>query len=269
MDPYSSLYRGLHEALCSCDPAAKCERVEALWQACRERRQRRDPSEAPPRAMPIPGRPDRPRLVPPRDLPRRSLQDDTGRAAMLHAIAHIEFNAINLALDAAWRFRHTPEAFAHQWLQVAWDEVRHFRLLQRRLEALGFAYGDFPAHNGLWEMACKTAHSLQARMAMVPRVLEARGLDVTPGIRARFQAVGDEASCAVLDVILEEEVAHVACGDRWFRWACAQAGEEPEAAFQRLLAEYYPRGLSGPFNCTARLEAGFSRAELERLGCEP
>ncbi len=259
-------YPALHQALMEPDPVEKCRQVQALWQAF-QRGQLVFTPEDPPIPVPDPGRPARPELVHPRDLPKRSLRTVQGQAAMLHAIAHIEFNAINLALDAAWRFREVPGDFVRDWLEVAADEARHFGLLQQRLQALGHAYGDFPAHNGLWEMAVKTDHALLARMGMVPRVLEARGLDVTPGIRKRFAAIGDAASCEVLDVILREEVAHVAKGNRWFAWACEQAGKPVEQTFQELLEVYYPRGLSGPFNCEARLHAGFGEGELRRLGC--
>ncbi len=262
-----NVYLAMHQALLEEDPGQKCRQVLALWEAFQQGQLMEEPA-APPEPLPHPGRPARPVLVHPRDLPKRSLQSVLGQAAMLHAIAHIEFNAINLALDAAWRFREVPRDFLRDWLEVAADEARHFGLLQERLRALGYEYGDFPAHNGLWEMAVKTSHSLLARMGMVPRVLEARGLDVTPGIRERFAAIGDHASCAVLDVILREEVEHVAKGNRWFAWACEQTGKPLEATFRELLETYYPRGLSGPFNCEARLHAGFAEGELRRLGCD-
>ncbi len=262
-----NIYLALHQALLETNPESKCQQVLSLWAAFLQGRLSDEPA-APPVALPSPGRPERPELVHPKHLPKRSLQSVQGRAAMLHAIAHIEFNAINLALDAAWRFREVPRDFMRDWLEVAADEARHFGLLQERLRALGHEYGDFPAHNGLWEMAVKTDHSLLARMGMVPRVLEARGLDVTPGIRQRFEAIGDHDSCAVLDVILREEVEHVAKGNRWFAWACEQAGKPVEQTFQELLTTYYPRGLSGPFNCEARLHAGFAEGELRRLGCK-
>ncbi|XLM22000.1 ferritin-like domain-containing protein, partial [Chromobacterium piscinae] len=136
--------------------------------------------------------------------------------ALLHAIAHIEFNAVNLALDAAWRFRDMPDGFVDDWLRVAAEEAGHFRLLQGRLAELGFSYGDFPAHDGLWTMCRKTDHDAMIRMALVPRVLEARGLDVTPGIQRRLAGIGDHASVAVLDIILRDEIGHVQIGNRWF-----------------------------------------------------
>lgn len=211
------------------------------------------------------GRPARPRLVSPRQLPKRGLGRESGRVALLHAVAHIEFNAINLAWDAVYRFRAMPRAYYDDWVQVAADEARHFGLVSRRLAQLGHAYGDFDAHDGLWDMAIKTADSCLARMALVPRVLEARGLDVTPGMIERLRQVGDHDSVAVLEVILREEVAHVAAGSRWFAWCCEQRGVAPEPTFSDLLQRYMGAPLRPPFNREARLAAGFSAAELDRL----
>jgi uncharacterized ferritin-like protein (DUF455 family) len=212
-----------------------------------------------------PGRPRRPELVDAARVPRRRLGSVAGRAALVHAIAHIEFNAINLALDAVYRFRGMPIEYYGDWLSVAADEARHFQLLQERLAELGFAYGDFPAHNGLWEMAEQTADSCLVRMALVPRVLEARGLDVTPGMIARLEVRGDRETVAVLELILAEEVRHVAIGSRWFRHLCEQRGLDPERCFAELVAEHFPRGLGGPFNLPARRAAGFSESELAAL----
>lgn len=220
---------------------------------------------APPGRIEQPGRPALPELVPPRALPQRGLGTGAGRAALLHAVAHIEFNAIDLAWDAVYRFRDMPAAFHDDWVAVAGDEARHFRLLAARLVAYGHAYGDFPAHNGLWEMALRTDHDCLQRMALVPRVLEARGLDVTPGMIARLRAAGDLETVAVLETILAEEVAHVAAGSRWFRWCCLQAGVCPEARFQELLDGLAAGILRGPLNDEARRAAGFSGAELARL----
>lgn len=248
------------EALEECDPAVKCRRVDSLWGSVSA-----GPIE---HELPKPcraGRPERPELVSPASLPRRGLGSVQGRIALLHAVAHIEFNAINLALDAALRFADMPEDYYRDWLSVAFDEARHFRLLETRLHEIGAAYGDLPAHNGLWEMAEKTAHDPLVRMALVPRVLEARGLDVTPGMIEKLRNAGDDASVACLEVILEEEVRHVAIGSRWFRYLCEQRGWAPEATFRSLLREHYAGGLRGPFNHPARLEAGFSESELEDL----
>jgi uncharacterized ferritin-like protein (DUF455 family) len=201
----------------------------------------------------------------PREVPRRGLGSAEGRAALVHAVAHIEFNAINLAWDAVYRFRGMPGAYYRDWASVANDEARHFTMLAARLGQLGHAYGDFDAHNGLWEMAVKTADSCLERMALVPRVLEARGLDVTPGMIARLRSVGDEATAAILEIILREEVPHVATGTRWFRYCCERDGLDPAAAFRALLAEQVSGGLKGPFNLEARRAAGFDDAELAML----
>ncbi|MBJ6983047.1 ferritin-like domain-containing protein [Luteimonas sp. MC1750] len=218
-----------------------------------------------PEPIRMPGRPPRPRLVHPRELPRRGFGTDEGRAAFIHAIAHIEFNAIDLGWDAVYRFRDMPARYYADWVMVADDEARHFTMLRARLQAMDFDYGAFDAHNGLWEMAEKTAHDVLARMALVPRVLEARGLDVTPGMIVKLRALGDHATADILEVILREEVAHVAAGSRWFRWCCEREGIDPEPRFRELLIEYARAVLHGPFNVDARSAAGFSEDELAAL----
>lgn len=243
----------------------KLRLTHATWQAVKACTLTIDPHVLPPEPIGVPGRPQRPHLVRPRELAQRSLGTPEGRAALVHAVAHIEFNAINLAWDAVYRFRGMPQDFYRDWASVAHDEARHFALLKTRLAELGHAYGDFDAHNGLWDMAQKTAHSDLARMALVPRVLEARGLDVTPGMIERLQRVGDEATVAVLEVILREEVAHVAFGSRWFRWCCQRDGLEPRATFRKLVHDYLGIPPRGPFNHDARREAGFDDDELEAL----
>lgn len=220
---------------------------------------------APPAPIRMPGRPPTPCLVAPRALAQRGLGTAEGRAAFLHAIAHIEFNAVDLAWDAVYRFRGMPAEYYADWVRIADDEARHFTLLQARLAAHGAAYGDFDAHNGLWEMAGQTAHSCLARMALVPRVLEARGLDVTPGMIARLRHVGDVETVAALETILDEEVPHVAAGSRWFHWCCAREGVAPEPTFRELLSKYARGSLRGPFNVEARMAAGFSAEELAAL----
>nr|WP_206370850.1 ferritin-like domain-containing protein [Solimonas marina] len=216
---------------------------------------------------PLPGRPARPTLVHPRDVPHRGLGTVDGRAALMHAIAHIEFNAINLALDAGWRFTGMPARYYADWLSVAQDEARHFAMLRARLQSVGYDYGDFTAHNGLWEAAEKTAHDPLLRMALVPRVLEARGLDVTPGMMQRLREAGDTETVAILDVILREEVGHVEIGTRWFRHLCAQRGLAPDATFATLLAEHGVR-LRAPLNLEARRAAGFAESELALASAE-
>ena len=259
------LYAALRLALDECDPEAKAARAIAIAEDLSSGALVIDADAAVPSADCVAGRPARPPLVLPREVPTRGLGTPEGRAALLHAVAHIEFNAINLALDAAWRFRGMPRDFYLDWTAVAADEARHFRLLRERLGALGFAYGDFPAHNGLWEMAEKSAGRCLARMALVPRLLEARGLDVTPGMIARFEALGDQASVEILQVILREEVGHVAIGTRWFEWCCAREGVEPGETFVALLREVARGALRGPFNLEARRAAGFDDAEMARL----
>jgi uncharacterized ferritin-like protein (DUF455 family) len=224
-----------------------------------------DTEAPPPQPVRMPGRPQRPKLVPARDLPQRGIGSAEGRAAFIHAIAHIEFNAIDLAWDAVYRFRGLPPQFYADWVLVANDESRHFVLLRDRLRELGRDYGDFDAHNGLWEMAEKTAHDGLARMALVPRVLEARGLDVTPGMIAKLRNLGDAASVEILELILREEVAHVAAGSHWYRWYCEREGREPRSTFRELLSEYAGPVLRGPFNHHARLQAGFDAEEIEAL----
>jgi len=227
-----------------------------------------DGDAPPPEAIRMPGRPERPLLVHPRDLPRRGFGSVEGRAAFIHAVAHIEFNAIDLAWDAVYRFRGMPAAYYADWVSVANDEARHFAMLRARLKELGHDYGDFDAHNGLWEMAEKTAGSGLARMALVPRVLEARGLDVTPGMIVKLRSLGDDVTADILDIILREEVAHVAAGSRWYRWHCGREGVEPRGRFRELLREYATGVLHKPFNTQARLEAGFDLEELESLLAE-
>jgi len=212
-----------------------------------------------------PGRPPLPELVHPARVPRRGIGSSKGRAALLHSIAHIELNAINLALDAIARFAGLPEAYYRDWWQVACEEALHFSLLTGHLASLGHVYGDFQAHDGLWEAARKTIDDPLARMALVPRVLEARGLDVTPGMRARFVAAGDERAAAILDVILRDEVGHVAIGNRWFHYLCAGRGLEPIATFAGLCARYGQPPPRPPFNVEARLAGGFSAEELDAL----
>jgi uncharacterized ferritin-like protein (DUF455 family) len=218
-----------------------------------------------PEPIGVPGRPLRPVLVAPRQLPQRGLGSSEGRAALIHAVAHIEFNAINLAWDAVYRFRAMPLDYYRDWVGVAVDEARHFRLLSARLAQLGHAYGDFDAHDGLWEMAVKTAGSCLERMALVPRVLEARGLDVTPAMIRRLRSASDDASSQILELILREEVAHVAAGSRWFDWCCRAAGLDPVAAFTGLVERHASGAIKQPLNTQARRAAGFSTDELDRL----
>ena len=264
----TGFYEAVKRCLALSDPDSKCAAVAALSEALESDTLEWDP-DCPVEPIGPAGRPTRPELVDPSRVRRRRLGSEAGRAALVHAIAHIEFNAINLALDAAYRFRDMPSEFYRDWVSVAVDEARHFGLLQTRLHDMGHQYGDFPAHNGLWEMAEKTADSCLVRMALVPRVLEARGLDVTPGMIERLTAVGDEETVAALEVILAEEVRHVAIGTRWFRYCCEQDRLEPLATFLDLLQQYYGGTIKGPFNLDARYEAGFTPEEMAALTAGP
>lgn len=222
---------------------------------------------APDQPKPIaePGRPSKLVLVLPSKVPKRRLGTADGLAILIHAIAHIEFNAINLAWDAVYRFRDLPEQFYSDWVAVATEEAHHFELLRERLNALGYDYGDWPAHNGLWEMAVRTATDPLMRMALVPRVLEARGLDVTPGIIKRLQQIGDEKTVAILEIILRDEIGHVAIGSRWFNYLCQQRGLDPEHTFRELAIQHFSGQIAGPFHYEARQQAGFTAAELRAL----
>jgi uncharacterized ferritin-like protein (DUF455 family) len=256
---------GALAALLEREPAAKAAATRALYARVLAREAACLPSAEIPEPSGLPGRPERPPLVEPRLLGRRGMQSQEGRAVLLHALAHIEFNAINLALDAVWRFAGMPDTFYADWLKVAAEEAHHFSLLTARLAAFGHAYGDFPAHDGLWDMCERTRGDVLARMALVPRTLEARGLDASPPIRARLQQAGDHESAAILDVILHDEIGHVLIGNRWFRYLCEQAALDPHATYVRLADEYHAPKLRGPFNFDARRDAGFDEAELAAL----
>jgi len=213
----------------------------------------------------LPGRPDRPPLVHHIDVPKPSMRTLEGRAALLHSLAHIEYNAINLALDATWRFQGQPEAYYREWMNIAQEEALHFELLRDHLRSLGFEYGDFPAHNGLWELAEKTRHDLLARMALVPRTMEARGLDASPPVKAKLVGAGDKRAGEILDIILRDEIGHVAVGNHWYRQACEQRGLDPVAAYAEMAEHYGAPRPRGPFNFEARRAAGFTEEELDRL----
>lgn len=212
-----------------------------------------------------PGRPAAPRLVPVQGLPGRKLGSERGRAALIHSLVHIEFNAINLALDAVYRFRHLPAAFYSDWMRIADEEASHFLLLRRHLRSLGHDYGDFDAHNGLWDMAMATREDVLLRMAVIPRMMEARGLDVTPGIMERLRAAGDTGAVAALEIILRDEIGHVAAGSRWFRHECLRRGLSPEKTFAEILNKFMTGKVRKPLYREARLQAGFSDEELRLL----
>ena len=212
-----------------------------------------------------PGRPARPELVDPLSLSSRSVHTPEGLAALIHAVAHIEFNAINLALDAILRFTDMPQTFYSDWLKVAQEEAIHFTLLTQHLQSLGFKYGDFAAHDGLWEMACRTADDVLARMALVPRTLEARGLDACPAVRHKLSSAGDPVGAAIIDRILQDEIGHVAIGNHWYRWLCTLRNLDPIQTYRTLSKTHRAPKLKAPFNIEARRAAGFVQQELDDL----
>ena len=253
------------QVLCLADPEQKAAATLAL-QACAADLAIAECAPAGPTAADaLPGRPERPALLRHNALARRSPATAEGRAILIHAIAHIELNAINLALDAVWRFDGMPRDYYLDWMRVAAEEAQHFRLLRNHLRSEGHDYGDFPAHQGLWTMCEKTQHDVLARMALVPRTLEARGLDATPQIQAKLRQVGTAdamAAVRILDTILHDEVGHVAIGNHWYRWLCARAGKDPETHYGTLVKQYEAPRLKPPFNESARRRAGFTDAEL-------
>jgi uncharacterized ferritin-like protein (DUF455 family) len=259
------LRRAAAAALALTDPDAKCEAVGKLV----ANRLPVDTDTVLAEPAGIPGRPTRPKLVLPSQVAQRDVTTLEGRAALLHAVAHIEFNAIGLALDAVWRFAGLPEDYYRDWAGVAAEEALHFRLLRERLRSCGYDYGDFDGHDGLWEMARKTADDALARMALVPRTLEARGLDASPQVRAKLWRAGDTESAAVIDLILRDEIGHVAIGNRWYRWLCAARGLDPLAAFEDIARRFRAPRLRGPFNLPARRAAGFAEEELAALNRTP
>ncbi len=264
VEAWGSVFEASEACLAACDVDEKLHLTQTAAQAWRDGLLDLA-ADGPPLPITQPGRPPNPALVKPGDVPKRGLGSEAGRLHLIHALAHIEFNAIDLAWDAVYRFRDMPAAFYSDWIRVADEEAYHFGLLRERLRDMGHDYGDFPAHNGLWEMASKTAFDPMVRMALVPRVLEARGLDVTPAMMKRLNHVGDERTVACLEIILRDEVGHVKIGSRWFAHECDQRGLDMETTFRSLVEEYYEGELRGPFHIEARMAAGFSAAELRAL----
>lgn len=213
----------------------------------------------------LPGRAERPRLRPPQQVPMRGVGSVQGRAGLIHALTHIEANAMDLALDALWRFPGMPEAYYRDWLKVAQEEALHFELLRQHLQALGYHYGDFDAHEGLWDMARRTQGDLLGRLAVVPRVLEARGLDASPAVRHKLLSAGDRAGAQIVDLILRDEIGHVAIGNHWFGWLCKERGLDPLTQQRQLMQRYGAPQPKGPLNKAARRAAGFSEDELAEL----
>lgn len=261
------------QVLLTCDPHAKAEAAQALAAHVALTSPGPLPDDerleqlalTPDQAAAMPGRPARPPLVSATQVPARSPFTLDGRAALLHAICHIEFNAINLALDAVWRFAGMPATFYTDWLAVAGEEAQHFNLLRAHLQSMGWDYGDFDAHDGLWSMCDKTRDDILARMALVPRTLEARGLDATPLIQSKLTRAGDARAVEILDIILRDEVGHVAIGNRWFHHLCGERGEDAIALYPQLVKRYDAPRMRPPFNEAARKAAGFTDAEMAFL----
>lgn len=250
------------------DPDEKVAATRALCAAARQHGCGGEMLRTPGDEAGVPGRPERPRRVSATDVEKRSPFTPEGRAALIHSICHIEFNAINLALDATWRFDGMPQAYYDDWLRVADEEALHFTLLHEHLQTLGHVYGDFTGHDGLWAMCEKTRNDVVARMALVPRTLEARGLDATPLIQAKLRRVNTPdalRAAEILDLILRDEVGHVAIGNRWYRWLCEREGLDPLAHYRVLYRRHEAPRLRPPFNLEARARAGFTEVELQAL----
>lgn len=218
-----------------------------------------------PQEIAEPGRPACLKLVDFKGLPQRKLSTKEGRAALIHSLVHIEFNAINLAWDAAYRFRAMPAEYYADWCRIAAEEAYHFQLLRQHLKGLGYDYGDFPAHDGLWDMAMASREDVLVRMAVIPRTMEARGLDVTPGIRQKLQQSGDTEAAKILDIILADEIGHVQVGTRWFVYECERRGLDREQTFYDIIDLYMQGQIRKPLYHEARMQAGFTRRELDYL----
>ncbi len=216
-------------------------------------------------SIPVPGRPVYPKLISPLDVPKRKIHTKDGLASLYHALIHIEFNAINLALDACYRFQEMPKEFSLDWLNVAYEELSHFILLDKHLNTLGYQYGDFEAHNGLWDMVHKTEHDPLIRMALVPRVLEARGVDAIPDIINKLSKVNDYVGINILNIIAEDEIKHVQIGNKWYQQLCKLNSLDPMVTFFNLLEKYEAPKIRGAFNRHGRIKAGFSEYELDLL----
>lgn len=255
------------EILVITDPKTKVDRVQQLFADYHQQHIALDVSASlDSKELTLPGRPQKPELVTPLAVPKRKMDTLEGRLSLLHSLAHIEFNAMNLALDAIWRFPDMPTQYYADWLKVAKEEAYHFSLIQDHLQSVGVAYGDFPAHNSLWEMVERTADAVIARMALVPRTMEARGLDAVPAIRDRFKQIKDAQVVEILEIILRDEVGHVLIGNQWFNFLCAKEGLSPIKTYQDLAKAYRAPVLKGPFNLEARKQAGFTTEELSLLG---
>ena len=254
-----------YECICEPDPVEKSKLTRMYAEQWRSGGLEFVESDSPVKPIDVPGRPEKPELVEPTSVAKRRVGGAEGLASLIHAIAHIEFNAINLAWDAVYRFREMPRDYYSDWIKVADEEAYHYTLLTDRLAELDYAYGDFTAHDGLWDMARRTDHDVLVRMALVPRVMEARGLDATPKIVSRLKSINDEATIALLDIIMRDEIGHVAIGTRWFNYCCEQQGLEPESTFKDLLFQYGKGKIRVPLHLSARRKAGFTESELDML----
>ena len=255
----NNLADGAYAALTSCDLDEKVEvtrRVTTLWMARKIGLAGASRPSSPIR----PGRPEKPELLPPSAVPKRPLKTRRGRIALIHAIAHIELNAIDLALDIIVRFAglNLPRSFFDGWAKVANEEAKHFMLLRNRLRKEGHDYGDLPAHDGLWEAAGETGHDLVARLALVPLVLEARGLDVTPPLIKKLEEAKDFETAEIFRIIYEDEKGHVAVGAKWFRFLCHKYGKDPAFEFGQVVRKHFRGSLKPPFNDRARSANGLT-----------
>jgi len=253
-----------HDCLLINSPAEKIKLTNQIREKWLEGQLVVDVSAAVDEQCPV-GRPEKPELVALHKLPKRTVGSLKGHASMMHSFAHIEFNAINIAWDAVSRFTKMPEQYYDDWSRIAQEEAYHFTLINDYLLELGYEYGSFPAHNGLWEMVEQTRHDVLIRMALVPRVLEARGLDVTPDIIERFKHHGHDKAVEILNIIYNDEIGHVEVGSRWFNYLCEQRGLEPQNTFSALIEEYAVDKIRQPFNEIARKQAGFTEQEMEYL----
>jgi uncharacterized ferritin-like protein (DUF455 family) len=251
------------DALTIEDPIAKCGATQALLVNAGHELDLSTPLTEP--ESPLPGRLEKPELVYATQVKHRSMATPEGRAALIHALAHIELNAVNIALDAIWRFSNMPPRYYSDWLSVAKDEARHFLLLREHLRSLGFEYGDFTAHNGLWDMVESTKHDVLARMALVPRTLEARGLDASPQVRNKLRSAGDKKGADIVTIILHDEIGHVAIGNHWYNWLCDQRKLDAVSTYAELATQHRAPKLLGPFNIKARRVAGFNEEEIKIL----
>lgn len=261
----SALFSEIYRVLLLGDLEEKCQATKSL----KDNLSQFDlADDTPPVPIAKPGYPESLNFVAPRELKKRGIQSQEGRNILMHSIAHIEYNAINLALDAAYRFRNQPKEFYSDWISVASDEARHFGMINDYLKRNECQYGHYPVHDGLWSMTLKTAHDIIARMALVPRVLEARGLDVTPTMITRLSNVGDDDAASILKVIYDDEIEHVRIGSTWFNSECNQRELNPRDTFFKMIDQYFIGELKGPFNVAARLKAGFDESEIEQLSAQ-